>query len=352
MNSTNIAICASPQHVMNLVQAHLAGIMSGPVSCLVLEHSDAEPTFGRSVLHGTIDVIRQLCPTLSVKHLVLRSPLANIRIAKLARYARLDPEGTLLLGLYPSPLWARSPVMELARQVVLLDDGASSLSLDLARVFEGRMVSQQHPLLARAIESATGEVRLPRNSPVVYTCFPVDARGATVVRHEYTELRSALPSKGALAGEAPPASRIWVDSNYSWLSAKTHMDLVRSAVQQFGIEAYVPHRRTERTLVSTMSREMGLTVLRPRVPLELLIGSWTRQGATLITPPTSLVHTASLFLESPGQLIVAKTSEWLRIRAISASANEANGLAMAINHAVVVEQSIQSPEPSWVVALR
>lgn len=336
---------------MNLTQAHLAGVIQGSVNCIVLEHAEKGRNFGQSVLSGTVELVSQLCPALYIKHRVLRSPFANVRIAQLARSTSLGTDKSLLLGVYPSPLWARSDAMEAAQQIVLLDDGASSLNLDLARVFNGQLVSHRNRLLARALESATGSVRQLRASPVVYTCFPVDVDGAAIVRHQYTELRSTLHSIGALAGEPPP-SQIWVDSNYSWLSPDTHMDLVRSAVKQFGIKAYVPHRRTERTLVSQISRELGLTVIRPNLPLELVIGNWTRQGATLITPPTSLVHTASLFLEAPGQLIVVKTSDWLKIRAISAPADEANGFAMAIAHATLVEHSLQLVDASRIVPLR
>ena len=241
--------------------------------------------------------------------------------------------------------------MESARQVVLLDDGASSLNLDLSRVFEGRNTTGRHKILTRALEGATGPVRRTQASPILYTCFPVRANGVTVLRHQYAELRSALLATELSERTEPPGTRVWVDSNYSWLSPRTHVDLVKAVVQEFGIDTYVPHRRTERLRVAAISREMGLTVVRPDLPLELLIGSWTRQGATLITPPTSLVHTADPFLEPPGKMIVVKTSTWLKIRAESAPAKEDDGLALAFNHASLIEQSIESSETFHVFTL-
>lgn len=337
---------------MNLVQAHLAGVLSGPVDCLVLEHVGVGRTCGSRVLQGTREAIAQLCPEISTRHVALHPQLASIRVAQLARNARLDTDGTLLLGIYPSPLWARSPAMESAKEVVLLDDGASSLNLDLSRVFGGRLEYRHRRWLARMVEIAAGPVRLPRASPTIYTCFPVDVPQARVLHHDYGEMRTALRSSTALTMSSPPGRRIWIDSNYSWLSSQAHVDLVKAAVQKFDIDAYVPHRRTEAPLVARISRELRLPVLRPKLPLELLIGSWTRQGASLVTPPTSLVHTAPHFVEWPGQITVTTTSLWLRRRAERAPSGEMSGIVQALDHALLVEQSLQASAPHRIEVLQ
>jgi hypothetical protein len=139
---------------------------------------------------------------------------------------------------------------------------------------------------------------------------------------------------------------IWIDSNYGLsLGSACHQEMIAASVDSFGIDTYVPHRRTSREFAEAIGREYGLEVVRPDVSVELLIGPWTRAGMRVFTPPTSLVRTAGPFREQPGVLTMVRISGWLRRYGQRHTAFKQSGFAAELAQAELIERHVETDDP-------
>ena len=330
----------TPQHVMNLAQAVLGGTIRPDVDCVVFDYRRGRNSYTSRVLSGTTHLLGQLLPQVKFRIWPLWRGISNAQIALAVRKCGRNAD-TLVLGMYPSGLWERSQLRQEGCKTILLDDGASSLSLDFAQVLDDGNSLGRSLAYRNAVRALAG--RRPTNAtatPVLYTAFPVANSPWPTVTHDYSALREAL--KRDTARDIPMAStaRVWLDSNYGpLLGADCHRAMISSAIQEFGVDTYVPHRRTSFKFSREIAHDFDLAVVRPTVPAELVIGPWTQAGVSVLTPPASLATTGQLFVEDPGSLTMVCVSEWLRQYRERHGLSGSEGFREEILNAETVERS-------------
>jgi hypothetical protein len=345
---TGLAVAATPQHIMNIAQALLAGFVDTDLDCLVLDYRRESDAYTSDVLTGTVGYFANILPQTRFRLRPLWRGISNLQIARDVRYVGRGAD-TLVLGIYPSGLWARSPIRRDGGRTVLVDDGASSLNLAFDRLLDDSDSLGHGRAYRRLLQRSAGPAVPCAPTPELYTSFPIVASPWPVVRHNYEELRAAVGAHPALGTLVSSHRTIWIDSNFGpSLGPACHREMIAVGVDTFGVDTYVPHRRTSREFAETISREYGLEVVRPDVPVELLIGAWTRAGMRLLTPPTSLLQTAGPFREEPGVLTMVAISEWLRQYGQRHSTSMKAGFAAAIAQAEVLECGFETGGP-WLV---
>lgn len=324
---------------MNLAQAVLGGVIEEDVDCLVFDYRRAWNSYSSRVLVGTTRLLSELLPKVRFRIWPLWRGISNAQIASAVRWGGRGSD-TLVLGIYPSGLWARSRLRQETHQTILLDDGASSLNLDFAQLFDDGASIGRNRAYRKALRLLAGRLADTTATPVLYTAFPIADSPWPTVEHDYSALRAALRQTYVRDLAIASKSRVWLDSHYGTvLGTDCHRAMISSAVEKFGIDTYVPHRRTTLEFAGEIQRQFGLAVVRPTVPAELAIGPWTRGGARVFTPPASLATTGQLFVEDPGSLTMVRISEWLRRYLASSRPSASAGFQREILFAERVERS-------------
>ncbi len=344
---TALAVATTPTHIMNIAQAALAGYVEPDLDCLVLDYRREIGSYNSAVLAGSVAYFADVLPRshFRIKH--LWRGVSNIQIARAVRGSG-DFYDTLVLGIYPSALWARSPIRRKEGRTLFVDDGASSLNLDFDRLLNDGASLAHGRIYRLVLESIAGPKVPSAETPLIYSAFPLPDGPYPSVRHEYDELRVVTVAKPPIGASRELHEAVWIDSNFARLGAECHSQLISSAVEQLGVRAIVPHRRTPRAFVDKISRQFGLHVVRPQVPVELLISFWTASNIQLFTPPTSLVLTAGSFVQSPGRLTLVRISDWLRECVVAPKGVRQRGIKSEIEHADMM-QSYVEPGAIWSV---
>ncbi len=211
-----------------------------------------------------------------------------------------------------------------AQDLVVVDDGSGTLSLarrlarglPLAR--HGKQESSLHRVLGAAasvrMRTAAEDGRL-----TVFTAYPeadavsaLRSLGATVVRNDYSWLRSSAFVTDATDAEHVVVGSALVDDGY--LDADAYATWLAGLARE-GAVTYLPHRRERRESLSRWAAIDGVEVRRPVLPIEILLAGMpgVRRVTTL---PSSVVATLSTLLDPSVHLDVTHVPEhWFTSRA-------------------------------------
>ena len=249
---------------------------------------------------------------------------------------------TQVLGIGDTGLWARSPIRRNGGRTVLVDDGASSLKLPFSQLLDDRAWLGDQVLYRRALHLAVGPVVRNARDPEIYTAFPVEDSPWPVARHNYAELRSAVSQHPPEWVPNSDSGNILVDSGYALTLGREWFDwILPVAIHEWGVDCYIPHRRTPTSLVDWVKGEFGLAVIRPDVSMELLIGPWTKAGVNIYTPPAALAVTARMFEESPGRVTAFRVSRWLEKQIDASQTGISPRIERVLRNALLVERHLE-----------
>lgn len=312
-----LALVESPAQLVNVVEwAHATGADLQRTTVLVLapvnEHSRAqlrrvaglaqlaghtvrwcEPRDGAS---GALRTAAVLSPVLhGVDRLVLGDPFSGVL--------------QLVLGL------------SRAREVVLVDDGTATL--EFARLWNaGEELVRWHatpPSARRRQVADRARRRLAPGSDVrvsLFTCMPVQPGDLPVLRNDFGWVRSSFATP-MVKPTADLVGSSLVETGV--VEAGPYLRGLATLAERHQVDRYFAHRLEGAPKLAEIAR-LGLEVVRPELPLELVARSATI-GATLISFPSTVVHTLPLVLRgTSAQLLVCDIAEdWYATRAKDSS---------------------------------
>lgn len=336
---TALAVVSIPQHLMNVVQAIESGFLQEPVECVVLDYGKEQGAYASTIMRGTQNYFASVLPTVVFRNKTMWRRGSSIQSALEARFLGRQC-ATLVLGIGLTGFWARSAVRRAGGRLIFVDDGASSLDLPFNSLLDDRQWVKSGSLPTKALHLLAGPAANTAPNPEIYTAFHVRRSPWRVIHHDYGALRALVSDRPPHddLGQGIGGKRVWVDSGYAPLiGEKEHLALVDAVMRHIDFHIYVPHRRVEQTLVDEIVRRYGVRVVRPAVPVEMLISSWTRSGAQIFTPPSSLAVTGGHFVEEPGSLFALAIADWLQNRFYESKQEVSRELDYVLNTARLVE---------------
>lgn len=310
---SSFAVVAAPQHIMNLAQAMWANVVKPDVECIVLHQPGESASYNSAVLAGTRRYFERVEPRIYFREKRLSRFVANFQIAVLVRKGPVlqRQASSLVSGAHPSLLWTRSRIHDAGGCSVILDDGDVALEPEFDEVVRRGGMRIGIPLYEQMLLRLAGP---KRNSPsiLMYSHLAKPSTSVPVIQHEYRELATRLIADPPEELEELKGRRVWIDSNFTaTIGATAHKHLLAHVVETFGIDAIVPHRRTPMAWIGNVSHELGLQVVRPLLPIEMVVGRWTSDGCELYSPPASATLTARFFCTAPGTFVTVPISDWL-----------------------------------------
>lgn len=324
-----LALLESPAQILNLLEwAHHED--GGDIAAaVILPRAEA----AREQLRAMSDLTARTGPAVSLfsprdgaRHLARCAAVLAARVARARTLVIGDPFSRLTQALLP-----------LARpdRVVIIDDGTATMEF-AARLREGRPLTRWHST-ARVPAAATRATRWLSARPVeLFTSLPVLApANVTPTANTYAWARD---------GFGPPEVTPTVDLLGTSLvetgvvDQDAYITAVRHLADTHGVDRYLAHRRESPAKLAALADASGVSVVRPDLPLEL----HARTGpvaATIISFPSTMVHTLPLMLAGTGVQVVVQEVDpsWLAAGAsghasrflaeVTASARERHGLA-------------------------
>jgi len=313
-SSGTFAVVAAPQHLMNLAQACLAGLAPEPFELVVLVDSRKPETYGGDVMLGALEIFSEFFKIASTKILHLKRGTWNAQLALAIRKTNRNKSArdVACLGLTPSGMWSRSYAVQNARKVILLDDGSETLVTEFGSLLDGQPSTSHGRIWDFSMSRLAGRSSTRNLEPRFYTCFGISEPSVQVIEHRYYELNSLLDSvEQDFDQKFGHKTKIYIDSCYQWLGSDLHLSLVRKIHEEMQFNVYVPHRRTPSHFSKLIAKTLNVDLIRPPVPIELMIRIWTSRGSIIYIPPTSLAVTASFFAKNQKQLKLISISKWL-----------------------------------------
>ncbi|MDT0466772.1 hypothetical protein [Streptomyces gibsoniae] len=191
-----------------------------------------------------------------------------------------------------------------ARELVVVDDGTATMEF-VAQLARGERLVRWHRKGGRpgardllfAPVSAVARRRLTpraRRAVEVFSSMPIDEApaGVTVTANDFSWTRSRFGpprlTKGAdLVGTSLVETGV--------VDGERYLEAVRGLVAAHGARRYFAHRRESPEKLHRLAVEVGLEVVRPDLPLEL-IARRGPIGRTILSFPSTVVHTLPLAL--------------------------------------------------------
>ncbi|MEV6028731.1 hypothetical protein [Streptomyces sp. NPDC052036] len=191
-----------------------------------------------------------------------------------------------------------------ARELVVVDDGTATMEF-VAQLARGERLVRWHRKGGRpgardllfAPVSAVARRRLTpraRRAVEVFSSMPIDETpaGVTVTANDFSWTRSRFGpprlTKGAdLVGTSLVETGV--------VDGERYMEAVRGLAAAHGARRYFAHRRESPEKLHRLAVEVGLEVVRPDLPLEL-IARRGPIGRTILSFPSTVVHTLPLAL--------------------------------------------------------
>jgi hypothetical protein len=206
-------------------------------------------------------------------------------------------------------------VMSISRapEVVIVDDGTATL--EFARQWvAGEHLSRWHSVAtpghrrqisryARDQISSSVRRRIGPESGCrlgLFTSLDVDLPRVAVTRNTFAWVRSRFPVPEVKLGSDLVGTSL-VETGV--VDADAYLGGVASLVEQYGVDRYFAHRKESDVKLAAVER-LGVTVVRPELPLEIAarMGVLARR---LISFPSTVVHTLPLVLaDTPAELLV------------------------------------------------
>lgn len=232
-------------------------------------------------------------------------------------------------------------------RLVIVDDG--SATLEFVRILtdggplvrwhrSGRRSGTDRLIAARARRRmvARHPGRRPAGPLELFTAMPVHSSLVRINPHRFAWTRSRFARPALLPGTDLVGSSL-VESGV--IEERCYLAAVAGLAAAHGVQRYLAHRREATTKLARIS-ELGLTVIRPDLPLEL----YARTGpvaARMLSFPSTVVHTLPLALaDTPVEIGVCDiTSDWYAaghrngrsdrfLSAVSTAARRSHGLAV------------------------
>lgn len=189
-------------------------------------------------------------------------------------------------------------------EVVIIDDGTATIEFarqwtageHLARWDSVATPRQRQQIKTFARQQIAGSVRR-RLSPgsgtkvSLFTCMPVDLPQFPLIRNDFSWLRSLYPQP-SLKINSDLIGTSLVESGVVEVGA--YLSAVSQLAAQHSVDRYFAHRKEAEAKLAAVE-QLGLTVIRPDLPLELVARAGPI-GPTMISFPSSVIHTLPVVL--------------------------------------------------------
>jgi hypothetical protein len=329
-----LALVESPAQLLNVLEwAHQTGVHPSRLSTVVLAPRNEE---SRRQLRRTADLAAGAGH--SVRWSDPRRDTAGALRAATALAAQLHGVDRLVVGDPFSGLIQLLLGLSRVSEVVVVDDGTASI--EFARLWaEGQELVRWHrPALStrRRRVAALAQKRIGRDSDcrlTLFTAMPVGATEIPTVPNTFSWVRSFLPAPDVRAGGDLIGTSL-VETGV--VDAGHYLAGVQSLARDHAVDRYLAHRKEGDAKLARIAA-MGLRVVRPDLPLEL-VARREEVGRVLISFPSTVVHTLPLVLaDTPAQLLVCDiASDWYAAEApegsnrflgrVTTSARDVHGL--------------------------
>ncbi|MFJ8072710.1 hypothetical protein ACIQ7Q_01890 [Streptomyces sp. NPDC096176] len=207
------------------------------------------------------------------------------------------------------------------KNVTVVDDGTATMEF-VAQVTRGEQLVRWHRrggrrgprelVLAPVTFLARRRLAPSKGRSVeVFTSMPVEsAQGITVTPNNFAWTRARFGPPTITKG-ADMVGTSLVETGVVDLAQ--YLRAVSSLARTHGATRYFAHRRESTDKLHRLAAETGLEVVRPDLPLEL-IARRGPIGATVLSFPSTVVHTLPLALEGTGIKVAVCdiAPEWLR----------------------------------------
>jgi hypothetical protein len=235
-------------------------------------------------------------------------------------------------------------VMSISRapEVVIVDDGTATL--EFARQWRaGEHLSRWHSVAtpdrrrqisAFARDQVSDSVRR-RIGPgsgcrlSLFSSLDVELPRVPLVRNTYAWVRSTFPAPEIKLGSDLIGTSL-VETGV--VDARHYLDGVASLVEQYAVDRYFAHRKEDVGKLAAIE-QLGVTVVRPDLPLEIA----ARRGVLarrLISFPSTVVHTLPLVLaDTPAELVVCDIDDsWYTASASARSGGFLGSVSSSARH--------------------
>jgi hypothetical protein len=205
-------------------------------------------------------------------------------------------------------------------EVTIIDDGTATLEFarqwaageQLSRWHQRATPSQRRQIATLARDQVAGTVRrrLSPNSGCrlrFFTCMPVEVPRVRIIRNDFSWLRARHPAP-QLKASADLVGTSLVESGV--VKADAYLTGVESLIARFQADRYFAHRKEADWKLDLIER-MGLRVVRPALPLEIVVRCGPI-GRTIVSFPSTVVHTLPTVLaESDVEVVVCEiANDW------------------------------------------
>ncbi|ARZ68266.1 hypothetical protein SMD11_2617 [Streptomyces albireticuli] len=210
-----------------------------------------------------------------------------------------------------------------ARELVVVDDGTATMEF-VSQLARGERLVRWHRRgsrgardLAFAPVSASTRRRLTpnaRRSVTVFTAMPVEAPpGVAVTRNDFAWTRAAFGPPRLTRGTDLVGTSL-VETGV--VDPERYLAAVAGLARAYGATRYFAHRRESAEKLHRVASGLGLEVVRPELPLEL-IARRGPIGRTVLSFPSTVVHTLPLALAGTGVTVAVCDIDpvWLTERA-------------------------------------
>ncbi|MBT2385748.1 hypothetical protein [Streptomyces sp. ISL-11] len=193
-----------------------------------------------------------------------------------------------------------------ARELVVVDDGTATMEF-VSQLARGERLVRWHRRGTRGARdivfapvSASARRRLApndRRSVEVFTSMPVEAPpGVTVTANDFAWTRSAFGPPRLTRGTDVVGTSL-VETGV--VDPERYLEAVAGLAAAHGATRYFAHRRESTEKLRRIATGIGLEVVRPDLPLEL-IARRGPIGRTVLSFPSTVVHTLPLALAGTG----------------------------------------------------
>ncbi|MFD7235243.1 hypothetical protein ACFWAT_08025 [Streptomyces syringium] len=197
-----------------------------------------------------------------------------------------------------------------ARELVVVDDGTATMEF-VSQLARGERLVRWHRRGGRGARdvvfapvSASARRKLTpntRRSVEVFTSMPVEApAGVTVTVNDFAWTRATFGPPRLTRGTDLVGTSL-VETGV--VDAEAYLEAVAALARTHGATRYFAHRREHTDKLHRIGARLGLEVVRPELPLEL-IARRGPIGRTVLSFPSTVVHTLPLALAGTGVTVV------------------------------------------------
>jgi hypothetical protein len=214
-------------------------------------------------------------------------------------------------------------------EVVIVDDGTATLEFarqwaageDLVRWHTRRTPAQRRQIMdfARGQLAYSARRRMAPESGCclsIFTCMPVALDRIPVKHNDFSWVRSQFPAPVVKTGGDLIGTSL-VETGV--VDLDRYLQAVQRLAVNHRIDRYLAHRKEGAEKLARIAA-LGLTVIRPELPLEL-VARRGPIGSTIVSFPSTVVHTLPLVLSDTGvRLLVCDVDDqWFTPQASATS---------------------------------